>query len=253
MCTSKNSSSTAVVEFSTANEVALPSAHPSTTHVQTSRSGSIGCGARRLTALLTDRIHSRMADDSDSTKEPSSTSVIRQVVPKAQFFEDIPKFVKESGKGVDELLGEVNGTLQRYRHVEQQLQEKKVRLTSKKPEIEKCLDAINLLIEKRDEDEDLDVDFSLADQVYARAKIQKDAGYVGLWLGAGVMVEYGLEEAKGLLEEQLVAVRKQLEDLEDDWGYVADQTTTTQVRNEDLPRVLNDAHRRTHPCYARCR
>ena len=39
---------------------------------------------------------------------PSSTaSVIRQVVPKAQFFEDVPAFVKESGKDVDELLGEV--------------------------------------------------------------------------------------------------------------------------------------------------
>jgi hypothetical protein len=45
---------------------------------------------------------------------PSSTaSVIRQVVPKAQFFEDVPDFVKESGKDVDELLGEVQSTLQR--------------------------------------------------------------------------------------------------------------------------------------------
>ena len=43
---------------------------------------------------------------------PSSTaSVIRQVVPKAQFF--VPAFVKESGKDVDELLGEVQSTLQR--------------------------------------------------------------------------------------------------------------------------------------------
>ena len=143
-----------------------------------------------------------------------------------------------------------------------------MRLTAKKPEIEKCLDAINLLIEKRDGDEVVEVDFSLADQVYARAKVQKDAGYVGLWLGAGVMVEYGLvgfgwiwiergglvrcvlcvdslarslegarscggwwrqEEAKGLLEEQLVSCDKQLEELEGDYGYVADQTTTTQV------------------------
>ena len=200
-----------------------------------------------------------------TSEEPS---VIRQVVPKAQFFEDIPTFVKESGKEVDDLLGEVQSTLQRYRHVEQQLQEKKMRLTVKKPEIEKCLDAINLLIEKRDGDEVVEVDFSLADQVYARAKVQKDAGYVGLWLGAGVMVEYGLvgfgwiwiergglvrcvlcvdslarslegarscggwwrqEEAKGLLEEQLVSCDKQLEELEGDYGYVADQTTTTQV------------------------
>lgn len=42
------------------------------------------------------------------------------------------------------------------------------------------------------------VDFSLSDQVYARAKL-RDVDSVGLWLGAGIMVEYSLEEAKNLL------------------------------------------------------
>ena len=42
------------------------------------------------------------------------------------------------------------------------------------------------------------IDFSLADQVYARA-ILSDVDSVGIWLGAGVMVEYLLEEAKELL------------------------------------------------------
>ena len=42
------------------------------------------------------------------------------------------------------------------------------------------------------------VDFSLSDQVYARAKLS-NVESVGLWLGAGVMVEYALEEAKELL------------------------------------------------------
>lgn len=42
------------------------------------------------------------------------------------------------------------------------------------------------------------LDFSLSDQVYARAKID-NVDSVGLWLGAGVMVEYALEEAKSLL------------------------------------------------------
>jgi prefoldin subunit 5 len=113
---------------------------------------------------------------------------------------------------------------------------RKCGLMSKKPEIQKCLDAINLLVDKREEDEDVEVDFPLADQVYARARVHKDAGYVGLWLGAGVMVEYGLEEAKGLLEEQLVSCEQQLTEVDEDWGYVADQTTTTQVT---LARLYN--------------
>jgi prefoldin subunit 5 len=171
-----------------------------------------------------------------SAAPEASTSVIKSIVPRATFVEDVPTFVKDSGKEIDELLGEVQSTLQRYRHVEQQLQEKKLRLASKKPEIEKCLDAVTLLIDSRESEEDVEVDFSLADQVYARAKLQKDAGYVGLWLGAGVMVEYGLEEAKALLEEQLASCDAQLEELEDDYAYVADQTTTTQVT---LARVYN--------------
>jgi hypothetical protein len=42
------------------------------------------------------------------------------------------------------------------------------------------------------------VDFSLSDQVYARSKL-RDVDSVGLWLGAGLMVEYSLVEAKKLL------------------------------------------------------
>lgn len=42
------------------------------------------------------------------------------------------------------------------------------------------------------------IDFSLADQVYAHAKVS-NVDSVGLWLGAGVMVEYSLDEAKELL------------------------------------------------------
>lgn len=39
------------------------------------------------------------------------------------------------------------------------------------------------------------LDFSLSDQVYARARLA-DVSSVNLWLGAGVMLEYSLEDAK---------------------------------------------------------
>ena len=42
------------------------------------------------------------------------------------------------------------------------------------------------------------VDFSLSQQIYAKAKV-KDVTSVGLWLGADVMLDYPLEEAKELL------------------------------------------------------
>lgn len=42
------------------------------------------------------------------------------------------------------------------------------------------------------------VDYSLAEQVHATAKL-KDVTSVKLWLGADVMLEYELEEAKAVL------------------------------------------------------
>jgi prefoldin subunit 5 len=141
----------------------------------------------------------------------------------------------ESGKDIDVVVQEARDTLQRYSHVEQELLQRKQRLSLKQPEIERCLDAVNLLIEKQDDEDDVELDFSLADQVYARAKLQK-AGYVGLWLGAGVMVEYSLDEAKELLEEQLSSAKKQLETLTKDLEYVRDQVTTSEVT---LARIYN--------------
>ena len=42
------------------------------------------------------------------------------------------------------------------------------------------------------------LDFGLSQQVYAEARV-KDVTSVGLWLGADVMLDYPLEEAKQLL------------------------------------------------------
>ena len=42
------------------------------------------------------------------------------------------------------------------------------------------------------------VDFAISDQAYAKAKVPV-TDHVNLWLGANVMLEYSLEDAKALL------------------------------------------------------
>ena len=42
------------------------------------------------------------------------------------------------------------------------------------------------------------LDFALSEQMYAKARVA-DVSSVALWLGADVMLEYPLEEAKQLL------------------------------------------------------
>ena len=94
------------------------------------------------------------------------------------------------------------------------------------PEIEKSLKAVELLQRKRDAGEPVRVwlprrcshacalpqvnpaaaqatfDFSLSEQAYAKATA-KDIKTVNLWLGAQVMLEYGLDDAKALLVGRL--------------------------------------------------
>ncbi|KAL4527636.1 hypothetical protein Ndes2437A_g02784 [Nannochloris sp. 'desiccata'] len=99
-----------------------------------------------------------------------------------------------------------------------------------------CSRSSYLLIHQREAGaESTLVDFSLSDQVYARAKL-RDVDSVGLWLGAGIMVEYSLEEAKNLLENQLEGCRAQLSASQTDFDYARDQVTTTEV---SLARVYN--------------
>jgi len=49
----------------------------------------------------------------------------------------------------------------------------------------------------------LTVDYSLADQIHASAKL-KDVTSVKLWLGADIMLEYSLEEAKTVLVSRVI-------------------------------------------------
>ena len=96
------------------------------------------------------------------------------------------------------------------------------------------------------------VDYSLSEQIHASAKL-KDVTSVMLWLGADIMLEYGLEEAKALLvrispaysmclschhasrlpcvqEENLELAKANLETNTKDLELMKDYYTTVEVR-----------------------
>ena len=63
-----------------------------------------------------------------------------------------------------------------------------------------------------------------------------------LLLQANVMLEYNLDDAEALLERNLSAARKSLETVEEDLGFLRDQTTTIEV---NMARIYNwDVKRR---------
>jgi len=116
--------------------------------------------------------------------------------------------------------------------IESRLQQERLRLSAKMPDLARSLDMIELLINKSD---GLKVDFEITDHVYAKASVE-GAESVMLWLGANVMLEYPLEEARALLAEQKDKCAALIEDARTKTQWIKDQITTTEVT---LARIFN--------------
>ena len=72
------------------------------------------------------------------------------------------------------------------------------------PEIKRSLKMVAMLKQKHDGDsKEVDTNFLISDNIWAKAKIPNDTGKVGLWLGANVMVEYTHVDAIALLSRNL--------------------------------------------------
>lgn len=154
-------------------------------------------------------------------------------VPAAVFVDDVAGFLK--GKPIESVIAELQSNLQKYKFIESQLQIRRSRLKTKLPELQKTLDIVDVLIAKADSGDVMKVDYQLSDQVFAKAKL-KDVKTVNLWLGAGVMVEYTLEDAKQLLETNIAQLQENLEINQQNLDMVKDSTTITEVT---IARVYN--------------
>ena len=53
------------------------------------------------------------------------------------------------------------------------------------------------------DDKEMNTNFLLSDNIWAKAKVPNNSGKVGLWLGANLMVEYDYGEAVKLLGKNL--------------------------------------------------
>ncbi|GIL77873.1 hypothetical protein Vretimale_6513 [Volvox reticuliferus] len=170
---------------------------------------------------------------------PSAAADQGVPVPKAEFIEDVAKFMED--KDADKVLAQLQENIRTYRMIQEDLMQRRVRTMTKLPELRRAVDIVKQLIEKQEEGEEVITDFMLAEGAYAKAKI-KGAKSVNLWLGAGVMLEYPLEEAHALLEENEANCRANLKTNEDSMALIKDSITTTEV---SVARIYNyDLERR---------
>lgn len=154
-------------------------------------------------------------------------------LPQSEFIEDVAAFI--GSKSADDVIGELNEKFRRFKLEEARLLQRRIYNLNKLPEIERTLEIVKTLIEKQHTSERVQVDFELSDSVYARAAFEM-CDRVNLWLGAGVMVEYPIEEAKEVLESSLTKCRTNLEETKKELDLAKDRVTTTEV---SIARVYN--------------
>nr|CAG4636662.1 EOG090X0IRH [Eubosmina coregoni]SVE70176.1 EOG090X0IRH [Eubosmina coregoni] len=161
-------------------------------------------------------------------------------IPEATFVEDVDSFMKEC-EGVEPVLRNLDEQHGKYKFMELNLMARKKKLKSKIPDIQKSLDMISVLEAKKKAEERIETQFLLSDLLYSRAIIEP-TDRVCLWLGANVMLEYSLEDAKALLEKNHETATKSLAQVHYDLDFLRDQMTTTEV---NMARLYNwDVKRR---------
>ncbi|GFY17373.1 prefoldin subunit 3 [Trichonephila clavipes] len=164
-------------------------------------------------------------------------------IPSAIFLEDVDSFMKQEDnqENAELVLKRLDEQHSKYKFMEMNLFRKKRTLKRQIPDIKTSLDMLKLLKAKKESEENVQTQFMLCDDLYIKAKVPP-TGKVGLWLGANVMLEYTLTDAKALLSKNLQTATKNLSQLEDDLDFLRDQLTTTEV---NMARVYNwDVKRR---------
>ena len=151
-----------------------------------------------------------------------------------KFIDDVGDFAQSftPPASAELLIGAFTQLYQKYKSVESSLEIRKSRLEDKVPELRKSLTMVRTLAEK----DHATVRYNLADNLFASADLDLQAGTVHLWLGANVMLEFPFDEAIQFLEAKLSQAETDLATTEADLLFVRDQTVTSEV---NMSRIFN--------------
>ena len=176
-----------------------------------------------------------------STKPFPDDYVNPRGIPRVEFIDVIPDFLKQRGVTVETILRQFQEQHSKYKLMEHKLSQNLSLLQTKIPEIKKNKDAIKLLKSKAAAGETFETNFGVTDMAFVEAKVPPTKT-VHLWLGANVMVEYTLDEAEALLQKNLDSALGNLNTTQEDLAWLRDQQTTCEV---NMSRVYNYEVERT--------
>ncbi|XP_039622180.1 prefoldin subunit 3 [Polypterus senegalus] len=183
-----------------------------------------------------------MAATTESSNAGSASKRKHLGIPEAVFVEDVDAFMKQPGnETADAVLRKLDEQYQKYKFMELNLVQKKLRLKNQIPQIKQTLEILKHMQKKKESTEPMETRYLLADNLYCKASV-RPTDKVCLWLGANVMLEYDIDEAQALLEKNLATATRNLDSLGEDLDFLRDQCTTTEV---NMARVYNwDVKRR---------
>ena len=151
-------------------------------------------------------------------------------IPMAPFVEKVETFVQPGES--EATISKFQEMVSKYKFMETHLLQRKSSLESKIPEISKTLEMVQFL---ESQDKNLCTQFELGDTLWANASIPPCQN-VNLWLGANVMLEYPIKEAKALLSDKLGSAKMSQRQVSEDLSFIKEQITTMEV---NIARVYN--------------
>lgn len=167
-------------------------------------------------------------------------------IPQAKFLENIDEYLNKATAteaDVNNFLTELQMRLDQYKYMQESKASSLASLNQKIPDIENTLETCKFLKSRAESDPSdvIDVDYQLNDTIYASAAISPVTN-VNLWLGAGVMLEYPLDEAIEMLTDRLEKTLNNKQITIQDLDYLRGNITTMEV---NTARVFNwDVQRR---------
>ncbi|OAV87851.1 hypothetical protein PTTG_04747 [Puccinia triticina 1-1 BBBD Race 1] len=171
----------------------------------------------------------------------TTTQVGPRGIPEALFIDNVEDYLGGPDAEIEPALQAWQQMIGKYQFMEKSTLQKQLGFEEKIPELERTLEAVELLQLKKEANESLETHFELADTVYTSAVVEP-VEEVYLWLGANTMLAYPLSEARELLKNKIESAKLKLEEVSEEQAYLRNQITTTQV---NIARVFNwDVKRR---------
>lgn len=115
--------------------------------------------------------------------------------------------------------------------MERGLKNKRLRLSSYMVDLQKSIEAINSLSMASK------IRYEIGDTLYANATLSTQDKSIGLWLGAGIMLDFEREDGINFLLEKMEERKKEMQHCEHDLSFIRKQITTMEV---NISRLYNE-------------